>query len=59
MMIFGMMSKPSVRHDKVRSELGAEPIVTKALYKTVVCILQIWKIDRHHYSQLALASSIN
>ena len=35
MMIFGMMSKPSVRHDKVRSELGAEPIVTKALLQSV------------------------
>ena len=34
------------------------PIVTKALYKTAICILQIWKIARHHYSQLAVASSL-
>ena len=35
MMIFGMMSKRSVWHDKVRSELGAEPIVTKAILSSV------------------------
>ena len=50
-------SKASVPHDIIRAEMGAAPIITEALFRSVTCIQRLWELPKRRYPRLALMSS--
>ena len=37
-------------HDIIRAEMGAAPIIIKALFQSVISIQQFWEIPKQRYS---------
>ena len=50
-------SKSLVPHDIIRAEMGAAPIITEALVRSMTAIQRLWKLLKGRYSRLALTSS--
>ena len=48
--------KASVTHDIIEAEMGAAPIIIKALCRPLTCIQQLWELPERSYSRLALIS---
>ena len=44
-------------HDIIRAEMGAAPIITEALFRSMTCIQCLWKLPKQRYPMLALMSS--
>ena len=49
--------KASVKHEIVRAELGAVPMVVEVLTKSVSYIHSLWNLPSHRYAKIALESS--
>ena len=50
-------SKASVPHDIIQAEMGAGPIITEALFRSVAFIERLWELPKWRYPRLALMSS--